>query len=455
VRVPGATIVRHPSRAGDTSEPADEPVYMSDANGQFVFRLPMGSVLEAYHPEHGRARRDVDLEVLTHGRMLFELLADTGDADQRLSGIVVDEQGNGIPLAFVEARLSQSASPGNRFVGGIVAATVAGHAGAFELTRLAAGSYELSAASDGFAKGSLAGVEASARGLVLTLASEVRLAGRVTDADSNQPVPAFVVLVSEPGLSRRQAASISVFDGDGRFEVGNLAARTPYVVNIFAHGYATSPDEPVTTGTATEPPSEIHIALERGAKLVGSVRAADDRKPISGAEVHLEGHLGGATSAAPVLVSAETDPLGAFELLGAPPGLRSIRVSARGYHSRILGPFEVPEENRAVVGPLLVELSRTADGEEPGVELIGIGVALRPDVEWFVIEQVIAGGGAARAGLIPGDRVLAVDGVAVTVLGFQGAVQRIRGPEGTQVLLRVLREGPPSDLAVERVRIRG
>jgi C-terminal processing protease CtpA/Prc len=51
--------------------------------------------------------------------------------------------------------------------------------------------------------------------------------------------------------------------------------------------------------------------------------------------------------------------------------------------------------------------------------------------------------------------VLAVDGVPVTVLGFAAAVQRIRGPEGTQVLLRIYRNGPATDLAIERVRIRG
>jgi hypothetical protein len=455
VRVSGATIVVYPLRAGDVGEHAGEALYSSDANGQFEFRLPSGTVLEAYHPEHGRDRRTVDVNVLTHGRMLFKLLADAKRGDGSLSGIVVDTQGIGVPRAFVQARLSQSATPGNRAVGSVVAATVGDSEGAFELTQLEAGSYEIWATSDGYAKGSLADVVAGARGLVLTLASQVRIAGRVTDADSNRPVAAFVVLVSEPGLERRQAASASVFDDSGRFEVSSLAAGTPYVVNVFAHGYATSTDVSVTTGTETDPPREIHIALKRGAKLIGSVRAADDRKPIDGADVMLEGHLGEATSAAPIVVNAETNPLGAFELLGAPPGLRSIRVSARGYHSRILGPFAVPDEDGAVVGPLLVELSRTAEGEEPGVELVGIGVALRPDVEWFVVDQVIAGGGAARAGLIPGDHVLAVDGIAVTVLGFEAAVQRIRGPEGTQVLLRVHRAGPPTDVAVERVRIRG
>jgi hypothetical protein len=455
VRVPGATIVRRSLRAADASEPAGEPAYTSDANGEFEFRLPSGSVLEASHPEHGRDRRVVDLNVLAHGRMLFQLVAGIHDADGSLAGKVLDAQGNGVPEAFVQARLSSSATPRNPAVGSVVAAALADSEGGFELTGLEAGSYELSATSDGHGQGRLTDVVAGARDLVLRLAAEVRIAGSVTDADSNRPVAAFVVLVSEPGLARQQASSASVFDDSGRFEVGNLTASTAYVVNVFAHGYATSPDMSVTTGTVLDPPREIQIALRRGAKLVGSVRAADDRKPITSAHVMLEGHLGGATTAAPVVVSAETDASGAFELLGAPPGLRSIRVSASGYHSRILGPLEVPDQKDAVVGPLLVELSRTAEGEEPGVELVGIGVALRPDAEWFVVEQVIAGGGAERAGLAPGDRVLAVDGVAVTVLGFAAAVQRIRGPEGTRVLLRVHRDGPPTDLAVERMRIRG
>jgi hypothetical protein len=51
--------------------------------------------------------------------------------------------------------------------------------------------------------------------------------------------------------------------------------------------------------------------------------------------------------------------------------------------------------------PARVSHSRTADGEEPGIELVGMSAALRPDAEWFVIEQVIAGGGAAPAGSAP------------------------------------------------------
>ena len=127
---------------------------------------------------------------------------------------------------------------------------------------------------------------------------------------------------------------------------------------------------------------------------------------------------------------------------------------ARGYHRRLLTGLEVREDG--ALGPFDVELSPTADGEEPGYELTGIGAVLSPRVDELVIVRVLDGGGAAEVGLAPGDAIRWVDGVPVTELGYTGAIERIRGPEGTSVRLSVHRaSGEDAEITVPRRAVRG
>ena len=99
---------------------------------------------------------------------------------------------------------------------------------------------------------------------------------------------------------------------------------------------------------------------------------------------------------------------------------------------------------------------RLKEGEEPKLELTGIGAALTPKDEVLLIGRVLPGGGAAEAGLVPGDAILSVDGIPVVKLGFNGCIQRIRGPEGSTVLLAVRKAGGEEiQLEVYRRKIRG
>jgi len=52
---------------------------------------------------------------------------------------------------------------------------------------------------------------------------------------------------------------------------------------------------------------------------------------------------------------------------------------------------------------------------------------------------LVDGGGAAQAGIAIGDQILAIEGQPVGELGFAGAIQRIRGPEGSCIPLTVRR----------------
>ena len=87
------------------------------------------------------------------------------------------------------------------------------------------------------------------------------------------------------------------------------------------------------------------------------------------------------------------------------------------------------------LGPLTIDLAKTAPGEEPTTEFVGIAAVLGARPEGMLVLSVTPGGGAADAGLVAGDIVLAIDGQSVEQLGFVGSIQMIRGPEDSFVTL--------------------
>ncbi len=83
---------------------------------------------------------------------------------------------------------------------------------------------------------------------------------------------------------------------------------------------------------------------------------------------------------------------------------------------------------------------------------IGITIEMRDDGTMDVM-SVTPGSGAEEAGILPGDRVVAVDGKSVEGMTSAESSALIRGEEGTKVKITVLREGAELELAVERKRI--
>jgi len=86
----------------------------------------------------------------------------------------------------------------------------------------------------------------------------------------------------------------------------------------------------------------------------------------------------------------------------------------------------------------------------------GIGAFIRMTEDGYLeIVRPMAQHPAARAGIQPGDIITHIDGVAVQGLSLDEAIARVRGPEGTIVVLTILRadvEGP-FEIEVERARI--
>lgn len=86
----------------------------------------------------------------------------------------------------------------------------------------------------------------------------------------------------------------------------------------------------------------------------------------------------------------------------------------------------------------------------------GVGIEVTVDEEGeLVVVAPIVGTPAQRAGIMPGDRILAIDGEKTEGMHFIKAVLKIRGEPGTQVTLRVLHEGEdvPQDYVITREEI--
>lgn len=110
------------------------------------------------------------------------------------------------------------------------------------------------------------------------------------------------------------------------------------------------------------------------------------------------------------------------------------------------------DEHTAYLDPETYESTRAIlDGKE--YEGIGAWVDIRG--EYLTIISPIPGSPAEKAGLRPGDQVLAIDGE--DMMGIDGELvrQRILGPKGSKVLMTIYREGEsePFDVEIERASI--
>jgi len=84
----------------------------------------------------------------------------------------------------------------------------------------------------------------------------------------------------------------------------------------------------------------------------------------------------------------------------------------------------------------------------------GIGAWVDPDAEFLTIVSPMQDSPAERAGLKPGDEIVAVDGEDMTGVDGNLVIRRVLGPAGTTVRLTIHREGEPELFDVEIVRER-
>jgi hypothetical protein len=313
----------------------------SDANGQWKFSfLPAGATAnyELLDAHYVRIQGKQELPA-TGTAEATPLVARPGAI---ITGRVVDEAGK--PLAAVSVTASSRAMG----AAGRWDNTITGKDGAYRLTRLGTGSFEVRARLEGNAARVAAPITnvqakenevAKAPDLIMTPGALVD--GVVTDAATGTPLKG--VYVSVPGNS-------TITSADGRYSARAL----PGDGNIYIMG---------------KPPTHLYPKLGSPSNTMPITLAEGQTKTVSFVlppALQLTGRVvdeaGGAAGGATVLLSANhswdqltgvADEEGAFEIVGLEPG--EFKVAVRGDWT-VVGPDKVTLPLQA---PLVVKLRRT------------------------------------------------------------------------------------------------
>ncbi len=83
----------------------------------------------------------------------------------------------------------------------------------------------------------------------------------------------------------------------------------------------------------------------------------------------------------------------------------------------------------------------------------GIGVELGLVDGWFTVVESLEGGPAANAGVVAGDRLIALDGESLKGRKLLQAIDLLRGPPGSAVALTLVRSGERFDVSLTREAI--
>jgi carboxyl-terminal processing protease len=104
-------------------------------------------------------------------------------------------------------------------------------------------------------------------------------------------------------------------------------------------------------------------------------------------------------------------------------------------HSQFLTPEEYADLNASTTG-----------------EFGGLGIEVTIRDGWITVVTPLVGTPAFKAGILPGDRIVRIDGEATDRLSLEEAVHKMRGKPGTKIVLGVARKGESKLLDVTVIR---
>ncbi len=414
--------------------------WTTDVDGRFTFHAADDAVLEAVHgPARGVARLDRDVTITK--QLVIALVAGAAASDATITGRVTTSDGS--PLADVLVRaLPDEPTRGLARAPGFATTAADGTFAIASLERDAG--YALSAEADGFAPSANVAVASGARDVAIVLESGEQIDGSVVTS-SGDPVPAYTLLAyRRDGAARTAVVARSIVDAAGHFAIHVAAG--DYELVASASGWAPSPPTVAHAGDR-----EARLVVSPGATLRGRVVSGADDSPIPYARVQREARGGGA-SAQPANAGTVTRADGTFELTGIPAGALAITIAADHFHPRIEAGMTASDGE--ALPDVVLALTPLADGEQPVLELVGIGCQLGADGDGLRVQRVIAGSGAEAAGIVVGDLVVSVDGAATRDLGLDGSIARIRGVEGTTVAIGIARGDQTVVLDVMRKKLK-
>src|SRR5512141_2930808 len=112
------------------------------------------------------------------------------------------------------------------------------------------------------------------------------------------------------------------------------------------------------------------------------------------------------------------------------------------YDGAIQGMLRVLDPHSNFFDPKQYSLLR----EEQRGKYYGVGMTVGPRNNKVIVIAPMVGTPAYRAGIHPGDIIVAVDGKPTDNLDTTGVADLLKGPKGTQVKITILREGSPKPL---------
>ena len=421
--------------------------FVTGADGTFRAAAPQGSILEASKPGYYPGHAQVDLMAMVEGHV--RIIVAIGPAGARsprapLAGRVVTHDGRPIAGALVEAAKTH----GWAYSGAPVAQPP--HRRGRPLPVHRAG--PVPAPDHGTGGGPrerprLAGV-ARRRGRDHHAAARrqaPRLRARRAVGRAGRPFHGACVL--QPGLVPRQPRPGRL----GGKPLGLLPAGGGGAGAQHGRHPGSAPGRlPLQAMEVPPPPGEaqLDVALASGDTLTGVVRDEDTREPLAGAWVKAEATVDDYGAPVTTLGETTTRADGTFTLSGL-PGLVRLIVNAEGHHQRSSGVVKVAATER-----LFLDLRRQRPDDPGPVDPVGIGAVLVASADSVVVGALRPGHGADSGSLVPGDELLEIDGHAVADLGLGGAVEAMRGAEGTSVFLQVRRGNLTLDVEVPRQRRR-
>lgn len=115
--------------------------------------------------------------------------------------------------------------------------------------------------------------------------------------------------------------------------------------------------------------------------------------------------------------------------------IRGMLASLGDQHTSYMDPSQFTQANTSLSG-----------------EYSGIGAWVDASGEWLTISSPMPGSPAEKAGLLPGDVIIKVDGDDMSGVPPELVIQRVLGPQGSLVTLTIMREGQPDPLEFEVTR---
>lgn len=400
--------------------------FVTDVRGEFAFSAPEGTMLEAEHPTFGRGRTQLDSGCVRRRRIVIRLSPETQlPAPGYITGRVVDVEGQAVAHPLVRARSTDMEVHPHGEARGT-------DDGRFRIDGLDPGEHAIWVVCTGCA--SSMRLAATGADVTLVVGGGGSIVGSVRNFVDGAAVRSFTITLSQRrGVAEIVVDEVSAVDPDGRFELHGIP---PGDYDIVANARGYGPSLPLTVAVIADSSYSVVLQLVHGATIRGVVRDIGG-SPIGGALVTLTRGLGRSESAS-VSLSSLTDGRGEFLLDGLQGGMHSVLVAAKDYDATIVSGLQV--ESGGNTEGIVVVLMRPPIGASFGVSLVGIGAKFKAVGNTLTIAEIVPGGGAAIADLMVGDAVLAVGGRSVAILG-SSALDEIRGPEGSQVVLTVRRAG--------------